>query len=191
MKKYLVIVPLLFVAFGVPAALRADQTYNVNFNVGSDTITGTIDTNGGIGEFVELNSFSFGVANTSSSPTGGGGTAKESDSGSIGDIVITGNAFTATAAGLFFNFDSTDKSSLEFLDADNNFILCLFTNEGCDPEGSGENLTLDGTESTITGLDGNLMIASIAPEPGTLGLMLIGIVGLVLMTRRSSARELR
>ena len=79
------------------------------------------------------------------------------------------------------------------MDADNNFIWCLFTDEGCDPAGSGSALTLDGTTLTVTGLDGNQMIASVAtaPEPGTLGLMLIGTVGLMFVARRRFAQALR
>src|SRR5271154_2613405 len=114
MKKYLVIVALLFVALATPEISSADQTYDVNFDVGSDTITGTITTNGSMGTMgvIELNSFQFGIGRTISSPTGGGESDKEGESGSIGDIVITGNALTATAAGLYFNFDATDESSL-------------------------------------------------------------------------------
>ncbi len=194
MKKYMVIVALLFVALAAPKVSRADQTYDVNFSAGSDTITGTITTNGSMGTLgtIQLDSFQFGVSRSITSPTGGG-SDKEGESGSIGDIVITGDAVSATAAGLFFNFDATDQSSLEFLDADNNFIWCLFTDEGCDPAGSGSALTLDGTTLTVTGLDGNQMIASVAtaPEPGTLGLMLIGTVGLMFVARRRFAQALR
>jgi len=110
MRKYLVIAPLLFAALGAPAALLAGQVYNVNLTLGADTVTGTIDTDGTLGTLnaVEINSFSFGVSRSISSPTGGGGTSKES--GTFADIDITGDAVTTTAAGLFFNFNSTDPS---------------------------------------------------------------------------------
>ena len=195
MNKYMVIVALLLVALAAPKVSRADQTYNVNFNAGSDTITGTIVTNGSTGTAgaIQIDSFSFGVTRSISSPTGGGGSDKEGEIGSIGDIVVTGDAMTATAAGLFFNFDATDPSTLAFLDADNNFIWCLFTDEGCDPPGSGSAVTLDGTTLTVTGLDGNQMIASVAtaPEPGTSGLMLIGFVGLMFVARKRTVQGLR
>jgi PEP-CTERM motif len=190
MKKYLVIFALLFVALATPNLARADLTYDVNFNVGPDTITGTIVTNGGTG-VIEFGSFQFGISRTSATGGGGGTTAGKEDS--TGEIVITGDAFTATVSGLFFNFDSIDPSTLEFLDANDNFVLCLFTDEGCDPPGSGEILTQGDTTLTITGLSGNQMIASIAPtpEPGTFGLMLISIVGLVFWARRRSTQGLR
>ena len=194
MKKYSVIIPLLFAALTVPAALQADQQYTVNFTVGSDTITGTIDTDGNLGTLntVDINSFQFGVTNAGSSGESAGSTAKES--GSVADIDIAGNSVTATAAGLFFNFDSTDPSSLQFLGAQDAFLLCLFTDEGCDPQGSGEVLTLDGQTFTSTDLSGNQMIAAsasaTAPEPGTFALMLVGIIGLLPILRKRSAQEL-
>jgi hypothetical protein len=182
MNKYLVIIPSLLAALAAPATLQADQqTYNVNFTVGGDTITGTIATDGDLGTLnaVEIDSFSFGLTRTIPSGGSAGGSAKES--GSAADIDLTGDAVTATSAGLFFNFDTTDPSSLSFADAQDAFLLCLFTDEACDPPGSGEVLTLGGTTLTLTGLSGNQMIASsasaAAPEPGTFALMLIGIVG--------------
>jgi hypothetical protein len=61
MKKYLVIIPLLFVALGAPKASRVDQSYDVNITVGSDTLTGTIDTDGLMGTLStkDLNWFSL------------------------------------------------------------------------------------------------------------------------------------
>lgn len=195
MKKCLVIFALVLVALAAPRLSRADQTYDVNFSGGSDTVTGTIVTGGETGTLgtIAIDSFSFGVTRSISSPTGGGGSDKEGEVGSIGEIVITGDAVTATATGIYFNFDATDPSTLQFLDADNNFLWCLFTDKGCDPPGSGEALTLDGTTLAVTGLDGNVLIGTVAtaPEPGTLGLMLIGMVGLVFMARKHPAGRLQ
>jgi PEP-CTERM motif len=194
MKKYLVIIPLLFVALAAPATLKADQAYNVNLTVGSETVTGTIVTDGNMGtlSFTDVNSFSFGLSQAGSSSGTGGATAKGAGKGGI---VVTGDAVTATSAGLFFNFDTTDPSSLEFQDANDAFLLCLFTDEGCDPPGSGEVLTLGSDTQTVTGLSGHVLIASTAsataPEPGTFALMLIGIVGLISMLRKSSAQGLQ
>jgi hypothetical protein len=75
------------------------------------------------------------------------------------------------------------------------FLLCLFTDGACDPSGSGEVLTLDGTTLALTGLSGNQLLATSAsvpsPEPGTFGLMLIVVVGLMLMPRKRSAQGLQ
>jgi hypothetical protein len=106
---------------------------------------------------------------------------------------VKGDAVTATANGLFFNFDATDPSFLMFEDANDAFLLRLFTDEACDPPGCGEALRLGDETLTLTGLSGNQMIASSvpAPEPGTFGLMLIGIVGLVWRLRKRSTQGLR
>jgi hypothetical protein len=195
MKNHLVIVSLLFVALAAPAALRADQQYNVNMTVGSDTVTGTIDTDGNLGTLntVDINSFQFGVSNAGSSGESAGSTAKES--GSVADIDLTGDGVTATSAGLFFNFNTTDPSSLQFLNAQDNFLLCLFTDEGCDPPGSGEVLTLGSDTFSLTNLSGNQMFASsataTAPEPGTLGFMLIGMVGVIFVLRKRPTQPLQ
>jgi hypothetical protein len=132
MKKHLVIVPLLFAALAAPRALEADQQYNVNLTVGSETVTGTIVTDGNMGtlSFEDINSFSFGVSQAGSSSGSAGGTVKGAGKG---DIAESGDAVTATSAGLFFDFNATDPSSLKFLDAGDNFLLCLFTDEVCDP----------------------------------------------------------
>jgi PEP-CTERM motif len=193
MNKYLVIFPLLFVALATPKVSRADQTYNVNFNVGPDTITGTIVTNGDTGSFIQLDSFSFGIGRSISSSTGGSSAQEGKGAGSIAEIVVSGNALTATATGLYFNFDDVEQSSLTFLDTNDTFLWCLFTNEGCDPPGGGEVLTVGDTTLTITGLTGNQLIGTVAtaPEPGTLGLMLIGFVGLMLGARKRFTRGLR
>jgi hypothetical protein len=191
MKNYVVVIPLLFAALAAPAALKADQAYNVNLTVGSETVTGTIVTDGNLGtlSFADINSFSFGLSNPGSSSGSAGGTVKGAGKG---DVAETGDAVTATSAGLFFNFDATDPSTLTFLDASDAFLLCLFTDEGCDPPGSGEVLTLGGDTFALTGLSGNQMFASTAsataPEPGTFALTLIGVVALVLVLRRRSAQ---
>jgi hypothetical protein len=195
MKKYLAIFPLLFVALGTSAALRADQTYNVNFNVGPDTIIGTIDTDGETGMLgtIDIDSFSFGVTRSVSSSTGGSGASEGKAAGSIGEIDVSGNPLTATATGLYFNFDDPNQSFLTFVDTNDEFLWCLFTNEGCDPPGGGEVLTVGSTTLTLTGLTGNQLIGTVATasEPGTLGLILIGIIGLMFVARKRSAHALR
>jgi hypothetical protein len=192
MKKYLVVSSLLFAVFALPVGLRADQSYNVNLTAGDDTVAGTIVTDGDLGALntVEIDSFSFGVTRTISSGSGRGGSAKEQ--GSTADIDVTGNALTATSVGLFFNFYSTAPSALNFLDANDAFLLCLFTDEGCGPAGSGAVLTLGDTTFTETGLTGDQLLATTAsatvPEPGTCGFLPIGFAGLALLLRKRSVR---
>jgi hypothetical protein len=190
MKKYFFTVSLLFVALAAPAALRADSTYYlVGQDVNGYDITGTITTDGTMGSlnFTDISSFSFGVQSPSTATGGTGSTTSEN--GKTPDVSNTGNALTATASGLFFNFDSTTPSTLIFQNALDGFEWCLFTDEGCDPPGSGESLSLGSVTGDVTGLSGNVMFASSspiapAPEPATSGFVLIGIAGSLLASRK-------
>jgi hypothetical protein len=187
MKKYHFFIPLLFLALAATTELRADTTYHLTgLDIDGNTITGTITTDGNMGalNFTDVNSFLFGIQ-TASSATGGAG-GKVSEEGKSPDVSGTGSGFTATTSGLFFDFDNPQKSTLIFKNALDGFELCLFTAEGCDPSGSGELLSLGGSSSSVTGLSGDVMIASITPtlEPGTFAFVLIGIVGLALVMRK-------
>jgi hypothetical protein len=187
MRKYYFIIPLLFVALGAPTILRADTTYYLlTQDIDEGIISGTITTDGNLGPLgsIEIDSFSFGVGRSVSSNGSGGGTSsEEGKSPSVSEI---GSGLTATASGLFFNFDDLQQSALIFRNAIDGFEWCLFTDEGCDPPGSGELLSLGGSSNVVTGLSGDVMIASVspAPEPGIFGFVLIGIAGLVMVMRK-------
>jgi hypothetical protein len=187
MKKCYSIIPLLFVAFGAPYVVRADTTtyYLLAQDIDEGIISGTITTDGNFGPLgsIEIDSFSFGVENVGSSNGTGGGTSEEGKSPSVSEI---GSGLTATASGLFFNFDDLQQSALIFRNAVDGFEWCLFTDEGCDPPGSGELLALGSSSDVVADLSGDVMIASIspAPEPGIFGFVLMGIVGLVMVMRK-------
>lgn len=192
MKKYHFFIALLFLALGAPTGLRAETTtyHLTGLAIDGNTITGTITTDGNMGalNFTDVNSFLFGIQ-TASSATGGAG-GKVSEEGKSPDVSGTGSGFTATTSGLFFDFDNPQKSTLIFKNALDGFELCFFTDEGCDPSGSGELLSLGGSSNSVTGLSGDVMIASVTPtpEPGTFGFVLIGIVGLALVMRKRFLR---
>ncbi len=189
MKPYYFIIALLFLALGIPGVLRADSTtyYLLAQSIDGEVISGSITTDGNMGSLtpIDLESFTFGVTNAGNGTTKGGGTGIEK--GQFPEVNQTGPGFTATAAGLYFNFDNTQPSSVIFQNALDGFEWCIFTDEGCDPAGSGELLSFGGASGTITGLSGNVMIASVtnpAPEPGTFGLALIGIAGVAFAMRK-------
>jgi hypothetical protein len=187
MKAYYFITALLFLALGMPGALKADSTYYLAAqNVNGEIISGTITTDGNMGSLnhIDLESFSFGLTNVSTGTGGAGATGREM--GKSPDINDMGSGLTATSAGLFFNFDDTQPSTLIFQNALDGFEWCIFTDEGCDPPGSGELLSFGGSSGTVTGLSGNVMIASVtpAPEPGTWGFALIGIAGIAFVMRK-------
>jgi|ERR1035438_6738589 hypothetical protein len=192
MRKCYFIIPLLCVALGAPTVLRADTTtyYLLAQDIDGGIISGTITTDGKLGPLgsVEVDSFSFGVQNVGSSNGTGGAGGKASEAGKSPSVSEIGSGLTATASGLFFNFDNLQQSALIFRNALDGFEWCLFTDEGCDPPGSGELLSLGGSGDVVTGLSGDVMIASVTPaptpEPGIFGFVLIGIVGLVMVMRK-------
>jgi hypothetical protein len=187
MKTYYFIVPLLLAAFGAPTVLRADTVtyYLVTQEIDGGAISGTITTDGSMGGFIQIDSYSFGVTRSGPS-TGAGGGGSSSEEGKTPSVSEIGTGFTATASGLFFNFDDLQQSALIFRNAVDGFEWCIFTDEACDPPGSGELLSLGDSSGVVTGLSGDVMISSIAPtpEPGIFGFVLIGIAALVMVTRR-------
>jgi hypothetical protein len=187
MKKCYFIITLLWVAFAAPTVLRADTTYYLLAqDIQEGSISGTITTNGNLGPLgtIEIDSFSFGVTNAGSSNGNGGASGREE--GKTPSVSEIGSGLTATPSGLFFNFDDLQQSALIFRNAVDGFEWCIFTDEGCDPPGSGELLSLGGSSDVVTGLSGDVMIASISPtpEPGIFGFVLIGIAALVMVMRR-------
>jgi hypothetical protein len=50
MRKSLLAIALIFAASLAPTVLRADTVYNVNANIGGDILTGTISTDGNLGQ---------------------------------------------------------------------------------------------------------------------------------------------
>jgi hypothetical protein len=178
-KSLLITAILLFAILGTPAFSRADITYIVNQNVGTGSITGVIVTNGTLGQLnsIDIDSWDFGA---SLSP----GSGESDHAGSTPSVSEIGDGLSATSDTLSFNFDLPEQSNLIFSDASNGFEWCLFTFEGCDPAGSGELLSVGGESVTSTGLSGDQVIGTAAPEPGTAVLLLAGIVSMILIRRR-------
>jgi len=195
MQKSLSLIPvlLLFAALVAASAARAgDVTYTVDQKVGDGSITGTITTNGTMGKlnYIEIDSFSFGVSddNNSMSTISSG---KEGKTPAVNEIQIGGSDLTASASALTFNFSGTDNGYLAFENTlPNGAIEIICWGNGVwpcsfkDPQGIAiYNLAGDG-QYTFQGETGNQVIASVAstPEPATSGLLLLGLGLLATMT---------
>jgi hypothetical protein len=98
----LVAIGLGAVAFGGATPSKADIIYDVNLTIGAGTVTGTITTDGALGVLSSLDITNFHLVLSegalSFTLTSAGGFSVEN---------IRGTAVTATAAGLFFNLNST------------------------------------------------------------------------------------
>jgi hypothetical protein len=106
---------------------------------------------------------------------------------------VEGSSVTATASGLFFDFDNTNQDYLIFqspaLNAGNNYLCYQGVSGGCsDFDGAKESVWIGDDGQISQPLSGNRMIASmstaITPEPESLALMGTGFLGLVGIVRR-------
>jgi hypothetical protein len=193
--SWLIPAVVLSAALLTPAISRADDvTYQVNLQLGDGTITGTITTNGGTGgkNFIEIDSFSFGVTqDTSTGSVASGG--KEGSVPSVNEINV-GNDLTADATHLYFNFGNNDGGYLALDSTTPNAALqyicfgalvppCIFS----DPEGIAvTNLNGNGI-ADFQPETGNMVIGTVipSPEPATTSLLLLGTLFSLLLVRRN------
>jgi hypothetical protein len=171
----------------VISANAAAITYTVqDLIVGSDTVTGTITTDGATqliqSDITDWN-LTFNLGNGQINLTG-------PLSGNNSVDLYTGQALTADATHLYFNYGLTpDDGFLEIGTTSPNEHILLFD---VGFQGVGE-LSLDDSVSTLTdstlAASGNTIIgtaspASAVPESSTWTMMILGFVGLVCMAYR-------
>jgi hypothetical protein len=175
-----------------PGVSRADTSYQVSLSVGNGSITGNFTTNGSSG-FIEIDSWSFGVTNTTT--TGSSSGDREGKVPGVSEIIV-GNDLTADATHIYFNFDSGDGGYLAFQTPLPNggfqYICigalvppCIFS----DPEGIAiTNLNGDGI-TDFQPETGNVIIGTVVPtpEPATTSLLLSGVLFSLLARRRAPA----
>lgn len=163
---------------GVAAALLltspADASvYVIDFS-GAVSVSGTITTDGAIGLLgpSDFTAFNFTVS--------GGGASTDFNS-AAGYVIDLASGVTATAAGLFFNFNGHNNNSFIFFSP--GFVLPAFCIQDASsdcvtpfPAGLTYTTPLTFANSHLTG--SNTQIASIIPEPATWTLMLLGFAGL-------------
>lgn len=206
LRRILWIVAIVFAALVAPTVLRA-STYDVNTIVGAGSttgmVTGSIMTDGTIGVLASDDILSVDLFLTvPSTPT----------YNMTGDVVaystITGTpaldcgvtcGLTASATEITFNFSAPDGTyfNLQAIGTTNDWCLSSSIDCGVNPIGGGEDFVTvgDPTVSTL-GLTGEVEIASAeglpTPEPGTGGLLLIGVglLGFMMVMRKRSARGL-
>jgi hypothetical protein len=199
MRKTLWIVPVLSLvaAIGVPTVVKAsDITYTVDESVGAfGSVTGLILTDGKLGTLAtsDILNWVLTVNDGTITSDGLGGPS----SGNNSQVLVLGSDLTASATQLLFNFSGSDEGGLLFEGAilgDNGPFVCYVATSGCGESGGVSLAAEIGEADTVdTALSGTHVIATVGtaattPEPRSVILMLIGLVSLMMVSRKRMTR---
>jgi hypothetical protein len=188
MRRALLVLSALFL---IASAAKAQTTYNIDFTVGSGSVSGFIETNGATGVL------SFGdIENWNLLLNDGTGTFDLLGPASIGAnsaLDLQGSSFTATSTALLFDFSNSDGSFVLFqnptIGSGQNF-LCFEGSVGdCSGNPNSLNLIVS-TQVQLLSETGTQVVAtagsSVTPEPPSFVLMLGGILlaGIMFLRKR-------
>jgi hypothetical protein len=178
-----------------PTGLLAGEiTYDLNAPlIAGSTATGTITTDGDIGTIGVTDIVDWNITLTD-----GAGTFDLTGplSGNNSGILSQGSDLTATSSNLSFNFSADDGGRLIFENpsiGSGGPALCYASTDDCTPAiAVGINITTQNGEGDVNNTieSGTEVIASAGsstPEPGSFGLLGIGMVGVLRMMRKRNA----
>jgi PEP-CTERM motif len=172
-----------------PIAHAASITYDSSFTDGSNTLTGTIQTNGTLGAITatDITAWAFTVTGPDAISIN-----SSAPGGTLACNAIT--CFTASAASLTFDFAST--TAIDTF-ADFTGVVGLVGTGHPDPTSpplifscagnSSYDCTSGFTNSYSFNANGEVAIAAAVPEPSTLSLLALGLAGASLVKRRKPA----
>lgn len=153
---------------------RADITYDVNLAIGGDTLTGTIVTDGNLGVLGSGDIVSYAL--TFAGPEPG------TDPNGPMNANVTGNALSATASQLLFNFDASGFVYLS--DVNNDIPRFVACGPGYTQFCGGVGLGDGGSQFTAESGTQVIGTAGTIPEPSSVLPIGIGVLALAGLRRR-------
>ena len=173
---------------GTVGTANASIIYDVNRVIGAGTVTGFIETDGTLGTLSSGNITDW--VFTLTAPNLRGGSPDVIDFATANQTLIQGTAVTASPSQLTFDFDITPGLHFLFLQGTFPFnFYCLINTNGCGNSANPAEVMGFGVSTTAAqfiGQTGVLPFATVAsvPEPSTLLLFGVGLIGLAFMRRR-------
>ena len=177
----------LMLALGAWGLRAAAITYQVDQTVGAGSVTGFIETDGTMGTLSGTNLLDWNLLLNNGTTTFD---LLGPLSGSNSMFVGGGADLSATATQLLFNFTNTDHGVAAFAVGGGPADFWCSGLDACEVGTPGESLAI-GLPAQYTELSGTQVIASVAPEPSTLGFLSLGVATLTgsrfLLTRKRAS----